>query len=320
MDEPAPKAKIFISYSRVDIAVADRLEMALQAHGFEPLIDRRDIAHFEAWWKRIEELIVRCDTVVFVISPDAVKSTSVCQREVSFAQSLNKRLAPILWRATEAALVPEELRRLNWIDFQQDARFEKCMDDLAAALETDIEWVRRHTQFGEFAQRWHAAGRPGPGGLMLRPPLLTEAENWLGSRPLSTPDPTDLVRTFIAASRQAYDQEQAAIAQSQANLLALAGDAEGERGHSDTALKLCVHATREALRRGADPSRATAALAGAVCRWDWRLVLAGHETVCSPPPSAPTGRASSRRHRTRPRASGTPRRQADHGPARARER
>ena len=101
-DDPAPetaqsRAKVFISYSRKDIAFADRLEVALRARGFEPLIDRRDIAHFEEWWKRIEELILRCDTVVFVISPDAVKSTSVCRREVSFAQSLNKRLAPILW-------------------------------------------------------------------------------------------------------------------------------------------------------------------------------------------------------------------------------
>jgi hypothetical protein len=222
-DDPAPetaqsRAKVFISYSRKDIAFADRLEVALRARGFEPLIDRRDIAHFEEWWKRIEELILRCDTVVFVISPDAVKSTSVCRREVSFAQSLNKRLAPILWRATEATIVPEELRRLNWIDFQEDAQFEERMDDLAAALEQDIEWTRKHTEFTEFAQRWQSAGRPGPGGLMLRPPLLTEAEAFLiAQRPRGAPEPT-LLRDFVAVSRRAYDEEQAAIAQSQSQL------------------------------------------------------------------------------------------------------
>ena len=37
-----PKAKIFISYSRKDSAFADRLEAALKARGFEPLIDRTE--------------------------------------------------------------------------------------------------------------------------------------------------------------------------------------------------------------------------------------------------------------------------------------
>jgi hypothetical protein len=33
-------ARVFISYSRKDMAFADRLETALKARGFEPLIDR----------------------------------------------------------------------------------------------------------------------------------------------------------------------------------------------------------------------------------------------------------------------------------------
>jgi hypothetical protein len=51
------KAKIFISYSRKDMAFADRLEAALKAHSFEPLIDRTEIYAFEDWWRRIEALI-----------------------------------------------------------------------------------------------------------------------------------------------------------------------------------------------------------------------------------------------------------------------
>jgi hypothetical protein len=43
-DDAAPetgqsKAKVFISYSRKDIAFAERLEAALKARGFEPLIN-----------------------------------------------------------------------------------------------------------------------------------------------------------------------------------------------------------------------------------------------------------------------------------------
>ena len=50
-----PKAKIFISYSRKDMAFANWLEAALNARGFEPLIDREEIYAFEPWWDRIRE-------------------------------------------------------------------------------------------------------------------------------------------------------------------------------------------------------------------------------------------------------------------------
>jgi hypothetical protein len=57
-----PKAKIFISYSRKDMAFADRLEVALKARGFEPLFDRTEIYAFEDWWERIKNLITKADT------------------------------------------------------------------------------------------------------------------------------------------------------------------------------------------------------------------------------------------------------------------
>ena len=124
-----PKAKIFISYSRKDMAFADRLEAALKARGFEPLIDRTEIYAFEDWWKRIEALIGRADTVVFVLSPDAVAS-DVALKEVAHAASLNKRFAPIVCRRTDDGAVPEALRRLNFIFFDDPARFEASADQL----------------------------------------------------------------------------------------------------------------------------------------------------------------------------------------------
>jgi hypothetical protein len=98
--QSAPKAKVFISYSRKDMAFADGLEAALKTRGFEVLIDRQEIYAFEDWWKRIEALIGRADTVVFVLSPDAVKS-NVALKEVTHAASLNKRFAPIVCRGVE---------------------------------------------------------------------------------------------------------------------------------------------------------------------------------------------------------------------------
>jgi hypothetical protein len=202
MHDGSPKAKVFISYSRNDAVFADRLAESLKEHGFTALIDRSEIYAFEDWWKRIETLIVQADTIVFVLSPDAV-SSDICQKEVAFAAALNKRIAPVVCKRAEIATVPEPLRRLNFIFFTEDAPFSERMDQLSEALSTDIEWVRKHTEFGGNARRWGEAGRPGPLGLLLRPPVLEEAELWIASRPYGAPAPTAETRVFITESRRA---------------------------------------------------------------------------------------------------------------------
>jgi hypothetical protein len=194
-----PKARIFVSYSRKDMVFVDRLESALEARDFEPLIDRTEICAFEDWWKRIEVLIGQADTIVFVLSPDAVAS-EVALKEVAYAASLNKRFAPIVYRRVNDNAVPEPLRRLNFIFFDDLARFEANAAALADALETDIEWVRHHTEYGEAARRWSAAGRAN--GLLLRSPALDVAEHWIVSRPRRLPEPTKEIQAFVAESRQ----------------------------------------------------------------------------------------------------------------------
>ena len=80
-DEPA--ARIFISYSRKDASFVERLGTAIEVRGLVPLIDRTEIYAFEDWWKRIEGMIGTADTIVFVLSPDAI-SSDICRREVEF--------------------------------------------------------------------------------------------------------------------------------------------------------------------------------------------------------------------------------------------
>ena len=204
---PAPVAsgaipsntRVFISYSRKDIAFADRLEAALKERGFDVLIDRQEIYAFEDWWKRIEALSGRADTVVFVLSPEAVKS-DVALKEVAYAASLNKRFAPIVCRRVEDGAVPEALRRLNFVFFDDPGRFDASADALADALETDISWIRQHTEYGEAERRWSAAGRPN--GLLLQPPTLDLAEHWIISRPRNAPEATKEIQSYIVASRR----------------------------------------------------------------------------------------------------------------------
>ena len=235
------KAKVFISYSRTDIAFADRLEAALTAHGFAPMLDRTDIHAFEDWWQRIQGLIGQADTVVFVLSPDSVKS-SICLKEVEFAASLNKRFAPIVCRQVNSMAIPEALARLNFIFFDDDAKFDESFSKLSEALDTDIEWVRKHTEFGEAARRWAAAGRPR--GLLLGSLLVDEAERWIAARPLGADAPIEQTQAFIAESRRAARQRRNVLIGSLAAglvlALGLAGFAFWQRGRAVAQERIAV--------------------------------------------------------------------------------
>lgn len=232
-DLPAPE--IFVSYSRRDSVFVERLAAGLVARGFAPKIDRADIYAFEDWWKRIEQLIVKADTIVFVVSPDSL-SSHVCRKEVEFAASLGKRFAPVVCRRVEIGAAPPELARLNFIFLDDEETFSDGLDRLATALATNIEWIRKHTEFGDLTRRWTAAGRPGPRGLLLRSPVLEEAESWIAARPSGAPAPTEDMRAFIAESRRAeIKRRQTLIGGLSAGLvvaLALAGVALFERNEA----------------------------------------------------------------------------------------
>jgi WD40 repeat protein len=245
------KAKVFISYSRKDMNFADQLDVALKARGFEPLIDRTDIYAFEEWWKRVEDLIVRADTIIFVLSPDAVRPSSVSLKEVAFAASLNKRFAPIVFRPVQDKDVPEALAKLNFIFFDDPAHFEQSADTLAVALNTDISWIRQHTEFGEQARRWAQASKPN--GLLLRPPVLEQAERWIASRPRGAPAPTEETQLFIRHSRQATTRRRNTLTGSLAAglvlAMSLAGLAYWQRGIAVEQRSAAEQNASEALRR-----------------------------------------------------------------------
>jgi hypothetical protein len=245
--DPHGKARVFISYSRKDSAFADRIEAAMKRRGFTVLIDREEILAFEEWWKRIETLVAQADTVVFVVSPDSVAS-KVTLNEVAFADSLNKRFAPIVCRRVDDCVVPEVLGKYNFIFFDDEARFETSTDELAEALHTDIAWVRLHTEYGEAARRWSDAKRPN--GLLLRSPSLEGAENWIASRPEGVPAPTEETRTFILQSRAVATRRRSVLIASLTSGLIVAVALAGYAFYERTQVQRQLARANQALATG----------------------------------------------------------------------
>lgn len=71
------KTNVFISYSRRDAEMANRLHAGLDALALNSYLDTHDIAAGEDWKARLGGLIESADTMVFLISPDSIAS-KVC--------------------------------------------------------------------------------------------------------------------------------------------------------------------------------------------------------------------------------------------------
>src|SRR6266550_1590181 len=159
------KLKVFISYSRKDSTFADELLTGLQVAGLAPFLDRHDIAAGEDWEARLGGLIAQSDTVVFVVSPEAVRSER-CRWEVDRTIELSKRLLPVIFKPVPEHDIPKKLSRLQFVRFDTGRGITRPLAELAEALRQDLDWIREHTRLGELARRWEARVRPE--SLLLR--------------------------------------------------------------------------------------------------------------------------------------------------------
>src|ERR1043166_1797305 len=183
---PDEKLKVFIPDPRRHASeLPDDLLAGLELAGFAPFLDRQDIKPGEPWEQRLGGLIAQSDTVVFVVTPQAVKSDR-CNWEADRTVELSKRLLPIVHKAVSESDIPETLRRLQFVRFDTGRSLTRSIAELAEALRTDLGWIREHTRIGELAAHWQARGRPE--SLLLRGDELERAKSWSTKRNASAPE------------------------------------------------------------------------------------------------------------------------------------
>ena len=253
------KLRVFISYSRDDLAFADQLVEALDAYSFEPLIDRQGISGGEHWKERLSELIAQSDTVAFVLSPRSAASP-ICQWEVDEADRLAKRVIPVICGPLGDAAPPQRLRDLNYIYFYPEEKspgsgFGAGLKRLVAALKLDLNWVRDQTRYGLLAASWEDGGKAE--NRLLLGSDVAAAKNWLERRPRTMPEPTEAVRNFIRASEEA----EARRTSEERRRLAEIAEAQKER---EQALQGLARASRRTL---AVTVILLAAVAGGLAGW-----------------------------------------------------
>ena len=248
------KLRVFISYSRDDLEFADQLDAALNAYGFECVIDRHGISGGEDWKRRLGNLISEADTVVFVLTPTSARS-EICTWEAQESERLGKRILPVIQRSLEGASTQPQLRERNYIFFYNDpkaapgAGFGTGLAKLIAALNTDVDWLREHTRYLQRATEWDRGGRPA--NRLLSGGDIADAKDWAARRPKSAPEPTTIHLDFIRAS----EEEAEARSSAQRKQLEAMAAAQAEREKAQAERETALHEAQEALKQAADAQR-----------------------------------------------------------------
>src|ERR1700733_397057 len=110
--------RTFISYAREDRPFVDKLVEGLTRFGCDVFLDRKDILPGEPWQRRLSQLILQADTVIFVITAHSIAS-EVCTWEISEAERLSKRLVPLLREPIDPSKAPG-VARFNFLPISAD--------------------------------------------------------------------------------------------------------------------------------------------------------------------------------------------------------
>src|SRR5690554_6332066 len=109
---------VFISYSRADSEFVRKLNNALKRRGHETWVDWQNIPRGEQWLNEIYSGIENANTFLFVVSRHSL-SSEVCNDEIAYALSRNKRVMPLLLEPIEGEVFDEVAGRWMTVPWEQ---------------------------------------------------------------------------------------------------------------------------------------------------------------------------------------------------------
>ena len=204
------QGSVFISYSRKDKPFVQKLNDALDNAGIHAWVDWEGIELASDWMQRITAAIQGTDAFLFIISPDSLKS-KVCADELELGLKLNKKLIPILFREpSKGQTMHQKLSATNWVYMRKDDNFEATLPKLIESIQTDLEWVGKHTQLLNQAVEWESKNRNN--SLLLQGTVLEDAEKWMADASgKENRNVLPLQAGFIQASRKGAERRQRAL-------------------------------------------------------------------------------------------------------------
>jgi len=148
--------QLFISYSRFDKVLAQRLADDLGQNGYTIWLDVRNIPHGANWDNEVQRGLDTCDVMVVLLSPTSSASQNVAD-EWSYFIERGKRILPIMVQMCD---VPFRLSRRQRVDFIQG--YDQGLIELLHALKEPPEDVITGTPAQVPAVTFNSPSEPAP--------------------------------------------------------------------------------------------------------------------------------------------------------------
>ena len=196
------EAVVFISYAREDKDFVLRLAEALQLKDVRVCGDWQ-LVRGENYDEQLHQLQLGADVLIFVLSPDSVRSAP-CRAEVDRAVEQEKRILPVVYRdlGEEEKTVAPGLALPQWTFLRQGDDFIAGVQGLVEAVNTDFDLLPQHRRLLQGAETWQRNQRSS--SYLLRKDGLKRAEEWLiatGRFANKLPKPTPLQLEYIRTSQ-----------------------------------------------------------------------------------------------------------------------
>lgn len=190
---------VFISYSRRNKEFTQKLYNALLSANRTVWADWNSIPAASDWFAEIKEGIEQTNSVLFILSPEWIKSNE-CRKELNHAVAMGKRLLPILYETVDPNDVPSELSKINWIYMRDTDDFGAAFKTLCTAIDTDLDWIKTHTRLQIRAVEWNNKNRDH--SFVLRGKDLSDGEQFIASAAGKEPEVTALQGEYVLVSRK----------------------------------------------------------------------------------------------------------------------
>ena len=249
--DDANKPSVFITYAHEDRAFVFALRDRLAAEGIDVRGDWQ-LQTGTDFKSRLRSFILQSDSLVFVISPDSIRSGPSLE-ELALAVAEKKRVLPV-WRRDHGDddLLDPALRSPHWTLLTDDDDFDEGVRGLVNAVKTDMELADIHSRLLVNADDWRAGNKNR--SYLLRKDNLKEAEAWLArtsAQPDKLPQPTPLQFEYIFASQRARSRgARIAVLIASSVALVLAASTLFAVSRANAAVRSSYEAERTAVEAG----------------------------------------------------------------------
>jgi predicted regulator of Ras-like GTPase activity (Roadblock/LC7/MglB family) len=131
--EERPLKHVFISYSRTDIIVMQRIAQTLRENELKVWTDEKLTPGIADWQSSIQKAIDSAGGVIALLSPDA-KTSEWVGRELTYAQMRKLIILPVLLRGDPLNSLPFQVVNSQWLDMRDDKGYAQGITKLTQTL------------------------------------------------------------------------------------------------------------------------------------------------------------------------------------------